>query len=650
MDKESVRLPRARHSTHPAGRLARWTISLVILLGLLLPLSGSAHIVVEEPWHPVPAAYLRSLFYASLKPINWRLIAAEYEGPIADPGYAGKSVYDLLAPVGKVTGVDHVAAIKAAIAQRDPQALYAEATRAVSGMTRYHVVEGEARLRQPGAALNDVLEAQRVYRAFGQHFIAQADPEASRRLGRAWLDMSSGVGSAGVFGIGGKTPAPDTFAASRKQIEDYLKANYEAERFTGRARLEPIPETLLRNGKPADVGPWLPPGSNLNDPDPLPRLVLNFEARGVDEKDLFLVAYGDMLFDSPEIFGDPARRLGLTCSRCHPRSDINPAFFIPGAGPRPGAIDVDGHFFNSRFNDMRDDPLDIPSLRGIRFTAPYGRDGRFASLRDFVRNVIVNEFNGDEPTPLMLDALVTYMLEFDWLPAPYLNPDGTLNDQASKAAKRGEVLFHTPYKGLRGRSCATCHVPSANFLDGLKHDIGSGDRASPNARDSFFDTPTLINVRHTAPYFHDGSLETLADVVAWFNTRFTLGLSERQQRDLTAYLEAVGTGEEPFEVFTDTHTRFRLAWDELMTFSSTLDTLIPARDVYHADLLIRTVASDLRLDASGLTDRSQAPLVYEVAARLEQIRDAMQAKDWPRAERLWEDAKHLQATYDPQLK
>ncbi|MFQ5961147.1 MAG: cytochrome c peroxidase [Candidatus Methylomirabilales bacterium] len=632
-----------------AAKIAQSLMALILLTTLLLPLSGSAHIVVEEPWHPVPAAYLRSLFYASLKPIDWHRIAAEYERPIADPGYDGKSVYDLLAPVGKVTGVDHVAAIKAAIAQQDPQALYAASTRAISGMARYYVTEGKGKLNQPGAALGDVLDAQRIYRAFGQHFIAQADPKASRRLGRAWLDMSSSVGSAGVFGVGGKTPDPNAFAASRKQIEDYLMANYEVGRFKGRALLEPIPETLLVNGK-VGVDPWLPPGTNLNDPDPLPRLVLNFEARGVDEKDLFLVAYGDMLFDSPEIFGEPARSLGLTCSRCHPRSDINPAFVIPGVSPKPGAVDVDGHFFNPRFNDMRDDPLDIPTLRGIRFTAPYGRDGRFASLRDFVRNVIVNEFNGPEPTPLMLDALVTYMLEFDWLPSPYLNPDGTLNAKASQAAKRGEVLFKTKFKGMGGRACATCHVPSANFLDGLRHDIGSGDPASPNARDSFFDTPTLINVRHTAPYFHDGSLETLADVVAWFNTRFTLGLTKRQQSDLTVYLEAVGTGEEPFEVFTDEHTRFRLSWEEITTFTSTLNTLIPARDVYHADLLIRTVTSDLRLDASGLTDRSQAPLVYEVADKLEGIQDAMRTNDWKRAEKLWEEYQRLEAKYDPLLK
>ncbi len=632
------------------AKQAKCSIPLIVLLVLLLPLAGSPHIVVEEPWHPVPAAYLRSLFYASLKPIDWRLIANEYEQPIPAPGYDGKSVYDLLAPVQKETGVDHVVAIKAAIAQQDPQALYAASTRAVSGMARYYIATGEGKLRQPGAALRDVLDAQRIYRAFGQHFIAQADPDAFQRLGRAWLDMSSSVGSAGVFGVGGKTPAPKMFAASRKQVAGYLMANYEVEKFKGRTPLEPIPETLLVNSRTVRVGPWLPPGTNLNDPDPLPRLVLNFEARGFDEKDLFLVAYGDMLFDSPQFFGEPARSLGLTCSTCHPRSDVNREFLIPGISHKAGSADVDGHFFNPRFNDQRTDPLNIPSLRGIRFTAPYGRDGRFASLRDFVRNVIVNEFNRSEPTPLMLDAMVTYMLEFDWLPSPYLNPEGSLNDKAPEAAERGAILFKTPYKGMGGRSCATCHIPSANFLDGLRHDIGSGDPATPNARDSFFDTPTLINITHTASYFHDGSLETLADVVAWFDTRFTLGLTDQEKGDLTAYLEAVGTGEEPFEVFDDENTLFRLAWGELTTFISTLDTLIPARDVYHADLLIRTVARDLRLDASGLKDRSQAPLVYEVADKLEKIRDAIQANDWKRAETLWEEYKLLEAKYDPQLR
>ncbi len=633
-------------------RTRRWllTSTLVLLSPLLFTPGARSHIVTEEPWHPVPAAYLRSLFYANLKPINWQLIVNEYERAISDPGFGGNSVYDMLRNATNVAGVDHAAAIREALAKHDRLALYATSTRAVSQLTRSYIIQAQAKLSQPGAAGGDVLNAQRIYRAFGQNFISQSHPDAFQHLGRAWLDMSSSVGSAGVMGLGSKAPDPGKFAAARKVIEEYLTANYEVEQFTGRGRLEPIPETLLAGGKTVHVNPWLPPPSNVNPPNPLPRLILNFEARGFDEKDLFIVAFGDMLFDSPEIFGEPARSLGITCSTCHPRSDVNREFFIAGISHKAGSADVDGHFFNPRFNDQRTDPLDIPTLRGIRFTAPYGRDGRFASLRDFVRNVIVNEFNGNEPTPLMLDAMVTYMLEFDWLPSPYLNPDGTLNKKAPKTAKRGAMLFNTPYTGMGGRSCATCHVPSANFMDGLRHDIGSGDPASPHARDSFFDTPTLINVTHTGPYFHDGSLETLADVVAWFDARFTLGLTTQQKSDLTAYLEAVGTGEKPFEVFDDENTLFRLAWGELTVFISTLDTLIPARDGYHADLAIRTVARDMRLDASALKDRSQAPLVYEVADHLENIRLAIQANDWNRAETLWEEYKRLEAKYDPVLK
>ena len=231
----------------------------------------------------------------------------------------------------------------------------------------------------------------------------------------------------------------------------------------------------------------------------MPLLALNFEERGIAETDLPLVAYGDMLFDSPVIFGEPARSMGIACSTCHNRSDINKDFFIPGVSHQPGAADVDGSFFNPIFNDRRRDSLDIPSLRGIRFTGPYGRDGRFGSLREFTRNVIVNEFAGEEPTPFMLDALVIYMLEFDWQPNSLLNKDGTLNENASAAALRGEILFNTPYEGMGGQSCQTCHIGSANFIDRLPHDIGSGNPSSEFARDSAFDTPTLITLHRPRP-------------------------------------------------------------------------------------------------------------------------------------------------------
>ncbi len=621
----------------------------VILLSLPFTIRGVAHIVREEPWHPVAAAYLRSLFYASLKPINWELIAREYENPIGEPGYESNTIYGMLAVIPKTDNVDQVELIRKAIADKDPGALFSSSTRAFSQYIRYHLDKAESKLDEPGTALKDVLEAKRLYRAL-EDFIEQADPDAYNQMGRSWLSLTNSVGSAGVLDIGVVAPDKASFNAASSYIAKYLKSNYETGDLSDRSGLVPLPKRKSELNGDVNIAPWLPPGSNLNDQRPLPRLVLNFESRGLDEKDLPLVAYGDMLFDSTEILGEPARSLGIACSTCHNRSDINRSFIIPGISEREGSADVDSQLFNPIFNDHRNDSLDIPSLRGLRFTAPYGRDGRFASLRDFVRNVIVNEFGGREPTPFMLDALVTYMLEFDWLPSVYLRPDGTLNDKASDSAKRGEVIFNTDFESMGGRACSSCHIPSSNFIDGLRHDIGSGEPSGPGARDSFFDTPTLVNIKYTAPYFHDGSLETLEDVVDWFNTSFNLGLNKTKKADLTSYLDAVGTGEEPFEVFDDENTPFLLDWAELSTFISTLDTLIPAEDEYHTKVLIKTVSSDLRADAIGLRDLGQAPIVYELADKLDEILDAVEADDWKKSAKLWIEYKSMEEKYGSQFK
>ena len=622
------------------------TLAAVAVVGLLVPLVARSHIVREEPWHPAPAAYLRTIFYLNLEPLDWPAVAMEME-TIQDPDWPQRSVYEVMALASAHSATDHEAEIRHAIAAQDATAYYAASTRALSQLTRHWLGEAEDALQRPGEALEPLRQAQRMYRAFAG-FIDETDPSASHDLGIAWLEMSSSVGSVGVGTAPGTASALDRFVAARREVEDYLIANYEAPSFSPRSPFVPVPERIAALGS-FEVSPWLPPGTDMNDQDPLPRLVLNFESHGVDERDLFLVAYGDMLFDSPEIFGDPARSLGLSCARCHNRSDINNRFFIPGISARPGSADVDGHFFNPRFNDRRSDSLDIPSLRGIRFTGPYGRDGRFGSLRDFTRNVVVNEFAGPEPTAMMLDALIAYMFEFDWLPSPYLNRDGSLNEQASVAARRGEEIFTRPLAGLGNQSCSTCHIPSSNFVDGLRRDIGYGG-SSPTARDAFFDTPTLINVAHTAPYMHDGSLETLGDVVEWFDAEFGLSFSEGDKQDLTAYLEAVGTGEDPYEIFDEENTPFRLFFDELSTFISTLDTLIPARDKFHAELLINTVATDMRLDASALQDRSQAPVVYALAGRLVEIGNAIGANDWRQAAALWEQYKIAEAEHGPALR
>ena len=434
--------------------------------------------------------------------------------------------------------------------------------------------------------------------------------------------------------------------AARSVISGYILKNYLPDSFVPRARLSAIPEMVASSGRPVQVPPTLPPGSDIFDQNPLPRLVLNFEEQGIEESDLPLVAYGDMLFDSSMIFGSPARNLGISCSTCHNRSDVNQRLFIPGASHQPGAIDVDGAFFNPIFNDRRSDPIDIPSLRGLRFTGPYGRDGRFASLRDFVRNVIVNEFGGDEPTPFVLDALVAYMLEFDFLPNSMLSADGRLTSAASDAAKRGEAIFNRPFEGLGGRSCGSCHIPDANFLDRQAHDIGSVTPAYEGSRSGALDTPTLLGAAYTAPYFHDGSLPTLAAVVDWFDKTKKLGLGEADQRDLTAYLKTVGAADEPYEAFDAKNTTFRLAFSELTTFASTIDTLLPRRDAHHILLLTDTVAADLAADASTMSNLASRPAVYALAERLAKVGDAVRNKDWSMAAKNWNAFKVQAAEVD----
>ena len=51
--------------------------------------------------------------------------------------------------------------------------------------------------------------------------------------------------------------------------------------------------------------------------------------------------------------------------------------------------------------------------------------------------------------------------------------------------------------------------------------------------------PILRGLAARAPYFHNGSAATLADVVEFYNQRFAIGFSEQQKADLVAFLSAL---------------------------------------------------------------------------------------------------------------
>src|SRR5205085_9999742 len=114
-------------------------------------------------------------------------------------------------------------------------------------------------------------------------------------------------------------------------------------------------------------------------------------------------------------------------------------------------------------------------------------------------------------------------------------PPAPLGSFDAAAAARGRSVFAT-----RAR-CATCHQ-GTTFTDDQLHlpsEVGlESVYASRTATKRYRTTPLRALWQH-APYFHDGSAATLADVVTHYNTARKLGLTAAQQRDLVEYLKSL---------------------------------------------------------------------------------------------------------------
>jgi mono/diheme cytochrome c family protein/cytochrome c553 len=313
----------------------------------------------------------------------------------------------------------------------------------------------------------------------------------------------------------------------------------------------------------SDARSGLPIGSELGeDAVSNPREIFHSEATRGHRS--YMSNLGNLAFNSPYTLGEAARKAHISCATCHVNGASNPKLFIPGLSTRPGNFDTTSPLFNPKTDNGVLDPVTIPSLRGARFLGPYGHDGRTASLRDFVRNVVVNEFAGAEPAPQFLDAMVAYIEDIDFLPNPNLDKGARLTANATAAQRRGEALFAKPFPHDPDLSCSACHRPSAAFVDHRQHDIGSG---------GLYKTPTLLNADFAAPYFHDGRFDNFGQVIDHFNRTYGLGLNAQDRSDLVDYLSAVGDGVRP---------EYRLTGGNVLadinSFVSVLDIAIPRRD------------------------------------------------------------------------
>ncbi|MGO9359535.1 MAG: cytochrome c peroxidase [Xanthobacteraceae bacterium] len=345
----------------------------------------------------------------------------------------------------------------------------------------------------------------------------------------------------------------------------------------------------------------LPAGTELNE-DTLERPREVFHSESIGGFKSYMVDLGDLAFNSPTVLGGAARSAGISCGSCHVNGAGNARLYVPGMSTRPGNFDTTGPLFNPKAHNGARDPVRIPSLRGARLLAPYGNDGRIASLREFVRNVIVNEFSGTEPSPAILDALVAYIEDIEFLPNLSLGAAGQLTSRSNAAERRGEAIFSRPFPHDATMSCATCHIPSGGFVDHRQHSVGSG---------GLFKTPTLLNADFNAPYFHDGRYDTFDQVVAHFDRVFELGLSPQDRADLVAYLTAVGDGLQPIE-----RDGVTAQLKEINDFASVLETAIPAHDLAVIELAVTTVGQELHDLTEQFPDRRDTTVTGGLEERL----------------------------------
>jgi mono/diheme cytochrome c family protein/cytochrome c5 len=271
---------------------------------------------------------------------------------------------------------------------------------------------------------------------------------------------------------------------------------------------------------------------------------------------------------------DRLTRVGTTCALCHSTVDDS---FAPGIGKRldgwpnrvlnPGAIialspAVDAsakQVFNSwgkgkydpRFNiDGINKPVVIPPAYGLDGIRRITLTGDGDDIAYWNRYVAVTQMGGlgtmreprlgiditngtEDRVSGKLPALQAYQVSLAAPPAPAGSFDAA-------AAARGRLVFD----GAGG--CSGCHS-GAQFTDANTRLHPPADSVVEPETPSYIARSATKMVRTSplkglwqhAPYFHDGSAATLADVVNAYNTKRALNLTPAQRTDLTEYLKSL---------------------------------------------------------------------------------------------------------------
>lgn len=197
-------------------------------------------------------------------------------------------------------------------------------------------------------------------------------------------------------------------------------------------------------------------------------------------------------FHALDRFAAGASRLDadLEAGRALFYSAVDPGITTPGSGVSCATCHFEGR------NDgwtwaFDDDPRQTPSLAGpVSLTAPVTWTDEVPTVSDEAVFTSVGRMGGLGLADAEVEALAAFV---DWTPDVDVPDRGTTDP----LVLRGAELF-----ARADVACASCHS-GPRYTDNETHYI----------HPVFANTPTLVGVSATPPYFHDGRAATLADVL-----------------------------------------------------------------------------------------------------------------------------------------
>lgn len=307
------------------------------------------------------------------------------------------------------------------------------------------------------------------------------------------------------------------------------------------------------------------------------------------------IALGRLLFADQRLSADGT----VSCASCHnPEQAFQDGLPVSlGVGGQHGLRNaptiINSAFNESLFLDGRAESLETQALGPLLNPVEHGLKNQQAIVDNVCKDGqypgMFTQAFGIQPTAIRLEHIVKAIASYERTVVSGNSPFdrylfGRDHSALSDAAVRGMAVFK------RKGNCMTCHEISWNhalFTDHRFYNIGIGSQRLASVVDDLaaavkqgknpddiplteaqraelgrfnisknledlgrFKTPALRNIALTAPYMHDGSIKTLAEVIEYYDKGgtknpnldkkiFPLHLTAEEKADLLEFLQAL---------------------------------------------------------------------------------------------------------------